>query len=436
MKLEKALGDRKNLKNISIATPDLNGVLRGKKLPISQLNKVETGNFRMPLSVQNLDIWGRDIESSNWVFKTGDADGRCHWTGYQPILVSWLKNPTALVPVSLYLENGKPFLGDPRHFLESVEKIISNKKLTCVVGAEIEFYLIKENKNLDLSSKENAYSISEIDGYEDFFNQISKVCSEHDIKIESTVSECGPGQFEIVLKHQNNILKVADDIVFIKYIIKGIADKLGLKASFMSKPFGDKAGSGLHSHISLLNENKKNIFDNGKPDGSEILKSSIAGLIKTMPELSLITAPHLNSYRRLTMDSHAPNAISWGYENRTVAIRIPGGDFKSRRIEHRVAGSDVNPYLYLSGIVLGIMEGIENKLTPPAPIEGNGYASDSEILPSSWQSSINMFRKGEFVKEKFPSELREMFLDCKIQEYNTLATKVTIDEISAYLETV
>ena len=436
MKLEKWLKKNRNIKSLIIATPDLNGIWRGKRTPSSQISKIEKGNFRMPISIQNLDIWGKDIEESKWVFKTGDADGKCFWTGRMPLNISWLNKPSALIPVSLFLENNSPFSGDPRFLLNNIKNKFKEKKLNCVLGIEIEFYLIKSKKDLKYSDKDNLYSISEMEDLDHYFNEIQLACELQDIVIESTISECGPGQFEIVLKHQNDIVKVADDIMFLKYIIKGLAEKNGFRASFMPKPFGEKAGSGMHAHCSIIDNNDNNIFDNGKSDGSKLLKNAIAGLLNTMAETTLVMAPNLNSYRRFTSESHAPNLISWGYENRTVAIRIPGGENNSRRIEHRVAGSDVNPYLYIFSIVSGILFGIDNKLNPIKPVNGNAYATDNEFLPASWQAAINSFQNGSFVKEMFPKELIQMFLDCKNQECKTLSTKVTDDELYAYLNSV
>ena len=197
------------------------------------------------------------------------------------------------------------------------------------------------------------YSISEIDKHHELFDEIAKISGENNIKIESTISEAGPGQFEIVLLHSNSLVSVAENIIFLKYIIRSLAVKHGYDVSFMSKPFGNLPGSGIHVHYSILDDKNKNIFDNGTLEGSSSLMFAIGGLMETMSELTLIMAPHLNSYRRIVSETHAPNIISWGYENRTVALRVPGGENKSRRIEHRVAGSDVNPYLLIASIILG-----------------------------------------------------------------------------------
>ena len=435
MKLANFFENYPEIKTLNVVLTDLNGVFRGKTIPVTQLSKVEKGNFRMPISVLNLDIWGNDIERSKWVFATGDADGKCLWTNRKPLIINWNKTKSAIIPVSMYLENKSPFFGDPRHLLLQLENKLTDKKLKPIVGIELEFYLIKI-KSKNYFAESNMYSISEVDKNFELFDEISKVCEENDIKIESTISESGPGQFEIVLLHNDSLVTIAENVIFLKYIIRSLSLRFGYNACFMSKPFGDLPGSGLHVHYSILNEKNENIFDNGTSEGSKNLKYAIGGLIGTMPEVTLIMAPHLNSYRRIVSETHAPNIISWGYENRTVALRVPGGENKSRRIEHRVAGSDVNPYLLMASIILGVEKGIDEKIVPPEPEEGNAYNSENKSLPASWQASINEFKRGKFINSTFPKELIEMYLDCKSQECQKLTSKVADSEINAYLNTV
>ena len=439
MDFHKWTKDNPNIATVNVATPDLNGVLRGKNILSSQLYKLNNGDFRMPFSIQNLDIWGRDIEGSSWVYETGDIDANCIWTGRGPLPVNWLKNKSALIPVTLSLDDGSSFQGDPRSFLKKIMQNYQEKNLKVVVGIELEFYIFEKNKfnnNTEGLEIENAYSINEIDINEEFFNQVRCACEEQNISILSNVSECGSGQFEIVLNHNDDLVKVADDIIFLKYLIKGIAERNNLKASFMPKPTFEGSGSGLHVHLSIWDKNNKNIFNNETQKGSDSLKYALGGLIKTMPELTLIMAPHLNSFRRLALESHAPNIISWGYDNRTTAIRVPSGSNKSRRLEYRVAGSDVNPYLLLSSIAESCLLGLNESLIPPKETKGNAYNSNNKSLPSGWREAIENFKNGSFIKKTFPKELYQMFLDCKLQEYKTLATKITPTELITYLDTV
>ena len=184
-----------------------------------------------------------------------------------------------------------------------------------------------------------------------FLSDIYKACELQNIPADAAISENGCGQFEINLLHVDDPLKAGDDAIFFKRIVKSVARKHGMIASFMAKPYGEESGSGLHVHFSLLDSDGNNVFDDNGESGTDLLKYAVNGLISAMPESMLIFAPHYNSYRRLTPGTHAPTSAGWGYENRTAAIRIPGGDSKARRIEHRVAGADANPYLVLASIL-------------------------------------------------------------------------------------
>ena len=204
----------------------------------------------------------------------------------------------------------------------------------------------------------------------------------------------------------------------------------------MSKTYGDRAGSGFHVHFSLLDRNGVNVFDDGTEAGSDIMRYAVAGLLAAMPKSTLLFAPHMNSYRRLRPGSHAPSAVAWGYENRTAAIRIPGGSLKARRIEHRVAGSDANPYLVLAGILGAALVGIEGRMMPAEPITGDAYAQRLPSIPPGWASAVAAFEQGPLIPHFLSTTLQRMLVDCKRQEMEVFAQRVTDFEYHTYLETV
>ena len=189
-------------------------------------------------------------------------------------------------------------------------------------------------------------SIRALDQFDAFFTDLYDACEEMDIPADTAISEAGLGQFEINLMHGDDALRAADDAWLFKMLVKGLARRHGFAASFMAKPYEDYPGSGLHTHFSVLDENGRNIFDDGGRRGTDALRHAVAGASRRCTTATLIFAPHLNSYDRLVPGAHAPTGICWAYENRTSAIRIPSGNPKARRIEHRVAGGDVNPYLH------------------------------------------------------------------------------------------
>jgi glutamine synthetase len=204
----------------------------------------------------------------------------------------------------------------------------------------------------------------------------------------------------------------------------------------MAKPYPDYSGNGLHTHFSILDRDGRNIFDNGGPEGTERLRNAVAGCLAAMHDLTLIFAPHANSYERLIPEAHAPNQICWAYENRTSAIRIPSGNPVARRIEHRVAGGDVNPYLMLAAILGAALIGIEERLTPPAPITGNAYALDLPLLPDTWAAAIDVFEKSATVRRIFPEELIRNLVMTKRQELRYMDELSPEEQTEIYLDTV
>ena len=257
-----------------------------------------------------------------------------------------------------------------------------------------------------------------------------------DIPADTAISESGLGQFEINMMHTDDPLRAADDAWLFKMLLKGLARRHGFAASFMAKPYPDYSGNGLHTHFSVIDKNGVNVFDNGGPEGSELLRQAVAGCLAAMHDCTLIFAPHENSYDRLVPEAHAPNQICWAYENRTSAIRIPSGNPVARRIEHRVAGGDVNPYLMLAAILGAALIGIEEKMTPPPPITGNAYALDLPLLPDNWRDAIDVFEKSEVVARIFPRELIRNLVMTKRQELRYMDELSPEEKTEIYLDTV
>ena len=434
------------VRTIRVAAADLNGQPRGKRVPVRFADAVVENGTRFPMSVLNLDIWGEDIEDSPLVFDSGDADGVLKPTerGFMPM--PWLDAPTALLPIWMFRENGKPYEGDPRHALARVIGRYKARGLTPVCAMELEFFLIDDSgKKLQVplsprSGKRRKaaeiMSIRALDAFDTFFTDLYDACEAMDIPADTAISESGLGQFEINLMHTDDALRAADDAWLFKMLVKGLARRHGFAASFMAKPYADYSGNGLHTHFSVIDADGANVFDNGGHDGSDVLKQAVAGCLAAMHDSTLIFAPHANSYDRLVPEAHAPNAICWAYENRTSALRIPSGNPRARRIEHRVAGGDVNPYLLLAAILGAALTGIEDGLTPPAPITGNAYALDLPLLPDTWDEAIASFEKSDTMARIFPAEMIRNLVMTKRQEHHYMEELTPEEKVELYLDTV
>jgi glutamine synthetase len=435
-----------NVKTIRVAAADLNGQPRGKRIPVRFAEKIVKEGTRFPYSVLNLDIWGEDIEDSPLLFETGDADGVLKPTerGFMPM--PWLDAPTALLPIWMFHEDGRPFEGDPRHALARVIERFHARGLRPVCATELEFYLIDDSGGefrvppSPRSGKRRpgaeTLSLRVLDAFDRFFTDLYDACEAMDIDADTAISEAGPGQFEINLLHSDNVLKVADDAWLFKMLVKGLARRHGFAASFMAKPYDNWPGNGMHLHFSIVNDDGRNLFDNGGPEGSALMRHAVAGCLDGLADMMLLLAPHANSYDRLVPGSHAPTGICWAYENRTAALRIPSGNPKARRIEHRVAGGDINPYLMIAGVLGTALIGIEEGLEPPPPITGNAYNLTLPRTPPTWQDALDRFASSARMARIFAPQLIDNLVRTKRQEIHYMAELSEAEVKDLYLDTV
>ncbi len=440
------LREHPEVKTFRVAAADLNGQPRGKRVPARFADKILTEGTKFPFSVLNMDIWGEDVEDSPLVFQSGDPDGLLLPTqrGFMPM--PWLEAPTGLLPLWMFHPDGRPYDGDPRQALARVVDRYTAAGLTAVVATELEFFLIDDSggqlrvppspRSGKRRTGAETLSLRALDAFDRFFTALYDACEAMDIPADTAISEAAPGQFEINLMHQADPLKAADDAWLFKLLVKGLARQYGFAGSFMAKPYEEWNGSGMHMHFSVLDQNGSNIFDNGSDEGSERLRHAVAGCLDAMPGSTLLFAPHENSYDRLVPNAHAPTGIGWAYENRTSAIRIPSSGPKARRIEHRVAGGDVNPYLTVAAVLGAALNGLEDRTEPPAPIQGNAYELGLAQLPATWGAAIDAFDTCPQIKRIFPAHLIENFVMTKRQELHYMAELSDEETVELYLDTV
>ncbi|AGT09422.1 glutamine synthetase [Paracoccus aminophilus JCM 7686] len=440
------LREHPEVKTIRVAAADLNGVARGKRVPSRFAEKLLTEGTKFPYSVLNMDIWGEDVEDSPLVFESGDPDGILMPTerGFMPM--PWLDAPTGLLPLWMFHDDGRPYDGDPRQALARVVDRYKAAGLTPVVATELEFFLIDDSggqlrvppspRSGKRRTGAETLSLRALDGFDRFFTALYDACEAMDIPADTAISEAAPGQFEINMMHQPDPLKAADDAWLFKMLVKGLARQYGFAGSFMAKPYEEWNGSGMHMHFSILDAEGNNIFDNGSPEGSDALRHAVAGCLAAMSGSTLLFAPHENSYDRLVPNAHAPTGIGWAYENRTSAIRIPSSGPKARRIEHRVAGGDVNPYLTVAAVLGAALNGIEDKAPAPPPIRGNAYEQGLAQLPATWTEAIETFATSPEIARIFPAHLIENFVMTKRQELHYMAELSDDETVELYLDTV
>ena len=311
-------------------------------------------------------------------------------------------------------EDGSNFFGDPRTGLENALKPLKKMGLKPVVATELEFYLLDGNASPVRVGTPNipgthrsqpgtqVYHPDDLFEVEGFLDDVYDWCKAQNVPAEAAISEYSPGQFEINLMHVDDAVLACDHAVLLKRIIKAAARKHGFIACFMAKPFEEDAGSGLHIHMSIVDKNGKNYFSQGKenlasPPFSARLRHAVGGLLKIMPEATLLGAPNANSYRRLRPDMFAPVEPNWGVNHRVVSIRIPESDAKNLRFEHRTSGADANPYLVMAAVVAGVHHGLKNKLDPGTMVEQGAEISPKLKIPNRWESAIDKFSRSKIL---------------------------------------
>lgn len=424
---------------------DLNGIFRGKRIPVANIPDARAGKVKLPLSTLFVDVWGNDTFESGLVLETGDRDGMLIPSERGMLPVDWLDAPGILLPCTMSDETGAPSPYDARNLLAEVTRRWQAHGWTPVCALEMEFYIHEPTTDTVSPPRRpdgaqlfsgDVFSLQDLDGFDAFLGDVYAASERFGIAVGQASSEVGCGQFELNFRHVADPLRAADDAQLFKYLVKGVAARHGLGATFMAKPYGDQAGSGLHVHFSVVDRNGANIFSNGTPEGSPLLGHAIAGLMQDMADSMLVFAPHFNSFRRVREGAHAPSQATWGLENRTVAIRVPAGGERDRRVEHRVAGADSNPYLVLATLLASALRGIEAQLQPPPPETGNSYDSDAPRLPVSWADAIQRFEESAVMEQLLGHELVHVFSAMKRQERDLFAARLSPFEVETYLDLI
>ena len=422
---------------------DCNGIARGKWLPVQKLDTIEKQGLKLPKSALGLDVWGRDIPAL--AHANGDIDGYCHLVegSLRPLLTERGVDQ-AQVLLSMFDKDGSPYMGDPRQVLQALVTRFTEKELKPCMAVELEFSLLPKPETSEAIGTAlrdqnavggNLYALSELDYHGPLLEALRQAFDTQDLPYEGIIKESAPSQFEINVAHSDDVMLLADQVIRMQRTIRAVSARHGFVASFMPKPIDNEAGNGLHVHCSLLDENGTNVFDDGGEEGSDLLRYAVAGCLELLPASMLLFAPSFNAYRRFQPGNHAPTESAWGYDNRTTAIRIPESPSAARRIEHRVAGADANPYLVLAAVLAGIWHGIENTLSPPNPIEGNAWDQeiDAPALPTTMDEAISVFDKSDVLSSYLTGEFKTLFLATKVQEWNEFAKRVTEFELETYL---
>ena len=435
-----------------ILLTDANGVGRGKIIRRHELMGLYKSGRHMPISILGLDITGEDVHETGLIWDSGDGDLRAWPIPGTLVPLHGTSPARGQVLMAMYHLDGAPMSSDPRHALERQVRKLAEKGLHPAGAFELEFFLLANERDGDgkvqpagavldgrRSAKTEVYSVDHLHGMEPLFSDIYAAAKEQGIPAETVISEYAPGQYELTLNYRKDVLRAADDLIMLKRIVRAQARRHGVTACFMAKPIEEYAGSGMHFHVSLLDSEERNALTEREGETwSPLLLQALGGLVATMAESMLVFAPHANSWRRFVAQSYAPVAPTWGVNNRSVALRVPAGDAKNRRIEHRPSGVDANPYLVASTILAGIIKGIEEQLDPGPETTGNGYETDTgdSTMPADWRAAIEAAKASSFLREALGANLHNTFTAIKQAEYFRVARTVAELDYHLYLHEV
>ena len=448
---EAFLAAHPEIEAFDIVLHDSNGIGRGKIIRRHELLSIYKSGRHMPISILGLDICGEDVHETGLIWDQGDGDRRAWPIPGTLVPLVGTTPPRGEVFLSLYNLDGSQMTSDPRHALQRQVEAMAAEGLYPAAAFELEFFLLENDRDANgkmvpardvldrrRNSKTDVYSVDQLHGMLPLFNDIYAGAKAAGIKAETLISEFAPGQYELTLHYRDNVLQAADDLMRLKRLVRMHARLHGVTACFMAKPNEDYAGSGMHLHVSLQDAKGHNVFIEAvEGQYNDTILHAIGGLQQTMGEAMLVFAPHANSWRRFASQSYAPVSPTWGVNNRSVALRIPAGDIRARRIEHRPAGVDANPYLVAATVLAGIRHGLKHRIDPGPEVTGNGYeAETSVVIPEDWRSAIKLAQGSAFLKDALGEDMHRTFTTVKAAEYARVMRTVSEVDFDLYLHTV
>ncbi|WP_243402216.1 glutamine synthetase family protein [Lelliottia aquatilis] len=415
------LSDYPLTQHVDVYLYDINGTMRGKRLSVESLFTLSKGCY-FPLSVYSMDQKGKVSCHSPAQPLHDEPDHLC-----LPVPGTLRPSPqdplhTAQILLTMTDNHQAPCQLEPRVILQNVLSRFHQHGLYPVVAPEIEFYLSspqpEEIRGQGCFNMENSTARSAV------FNDLEQLAQVQQIPLTGIVAEAESGQFELNLKHSSRILEACDNVLALRRLTRYVAEKQGLKANFMAKPYSLQSGNGLHFHFSLQDVHGENVFASSADELNSMMRLCIAGQLALMPASVAILAPGVNAFRRLRKNLDEPLFNSWGYNNRSAALRIPCSDEGNRRIEYRLAGADANPYLVVATILTGMLYGLEcfdeHDLADPQ--------NAAPALPLFQQQAIEQFAQCQYLTDSLGHAFSQQWIACKLSELAWFESIVTEEE--------
>ncbi|NNC23284.1 glutamine synthetase [Salinisphaera sp. USBA-960] len=414
---------------VECVVPDITGEPKGKIMPAAKYLGGERP--RLPDSIFIQAATGDYPENEEEIVDPAELDMELIADLSTCRRVPWAREPTAQIVHECRYLNDDPVLVSPRHVLKRVLDLYAARGLKPVVAPEMEFYLVQRNTDADYPLQpptgrtgrrevsRRAYSIEAVNEFDPVFEAMYDYCELQGLDIDTLIHEEGSGQMEINFEH-GDPLELADQIFYFKRTLREVALAHNMYGTFMAKPMAEEPGSAMHLHQSVCDlETGENVFADEQNEATSDFHHFIGGLQHYLPEGLALLAPNVNSYRRLLPDPgnvSAPINTEWGYDNRTVGLRVPHSDRKAKRVENRIAGADVNPYLAIALSLACGYVGLRQKMAPRPSVASSAYDSGYR-LPSDLGRALDTLEESETIK----SLLGERFINTYVAVKRTEA---------------
>jgi glutamine synthetase len=445
--LKDYLAQHPDTRYMELLVADVNGMLRGKRAPLQDLHKAFTNGVNFCAATVLLDSLGATYDTMPFGGEDGDPDVRARIVPGTVAPVPWASVPTGQAILELSELEGTSYYLDAREVLKRALQPLRDLGLRPVMATELEFYLVEHDgekfhpryplmPGSDLPQRGPQYAMfDDLTEVDEFLATVDRYCEIQNVPAGAALSEFSPGQFEINLQHVDDPLRACEHALLLKRIVRAAARENGMAATFMAKPFQGIPGSGLHIHVSLLDEAGNNVFAGESVDGpfSDTLRYAIGGLAQLMPQSMALFAPNANSYKRFQRGVFAPVDANWGVNHRAVSLRIPLSGAKNTRVEHRVSGADANPYLVTAALMAGLHYGITNKSHPGKMVKPRERIEEQINLPVRWPRALDKFAAGAILPEYLGERFCEIFVACRREEEERFHAEVTNSDYDWYL---
>ncbi len=418
------------ISEVECLVPDMNGVIRGKVWPAQKfIASIANDSLRLPSSVFSVTVTGQYADEPGDEEAFQDRDVSLHPDPATLCVAPGFKTPTAFVFADAYHKGGGPYEISPRFVLKKVLKLYEEMGWRIMVAPELEFYLTQVNTDPDFpllpptgrsgrsETSPQPYGLEAVTEYEDLIEDIYEYAETASLQLDTMIHEAGTAQLEINFNHGDPIY-LCDQVTLFKRIVRQVALKHNVYATFMAKPMENQPGSAMHQHISAVDaKTGRNLFGQGKgKEGlSKEFRHFVGGLQTLLPEVAPLFAPNVNSFRRMRPTHSAPINLQWGYDNRSCGLRVPLTDLANTRVENRVPGADSNPYLAIAASLVCGYIGVRDAIEPGAMVEGNAYRQ-ARTLPHNLGEGLNRLAECREVIEILGDDFVRAFHRIKADE--------------------